>query len=76
MVRWYGVTRGREFNRIAFGIQTIYEIPEPQYREVVGARLVQLARKLIERNLSSISIWQILSYLTLLRFFMIQECYR
>jgi restriction system protein len=34
-VQWHSAPRDKEFNRIVFGMQTIYEISESQYRELV-----------------------------------------
>ena len=35
-VRWEETPRDKEFARIVFGMQTLYEIPESKYRELVG----------------------------------------
>lgn len=35
-VRWHDSPRDKEFDCIVFGMQTIYEIPESKYQELVG----------------------------------------
>lgn len=40
-INWYDTPRDKGFDRIVFGMQTIYEIPVSQYQELIGQELVE-----------------------------------
>ncbi len=42
-IEWHDNPRDKEFDRIIFGMQPIYEITAPQYQELVGEHLVNVS---------------------------------